>query len=98
MNTVVRKEIPFDHFSLNSEASRLVFAWLKSNMANKICVLQKKKKLSRHLPNCTMSDLFQDSSLAFFRRLTESEISEQVSRQVVTGEPNSLPGVSPFAL
>ena len=45
-----------------------------------------------------MSDLFQDSSLAFFRRLTESEISEQVSRQVATGEPNSLPGVSPFAL
>ena len=98
MNTVVRKEVPFDHFSLNSEASRLVFAWLKSNMANRICVLQKKKKkLSRHLPNCTMSDLFQDS-LAFFRRLIESEISEQASRQVATGEPNSLPGVSPCAL
>ena len=45
-----------------------------------------------------MSDLFQDSSLAFFRRLIESEISEQASRQVAPGESNSLPGVSPFAL
>ena len=32
-------------------------------------------KLSRHLPNCTMFDLFRDFFLAFFP-ITESEISE----------------------
>ena len=44
-------------------------------------------KLSSHLPNCTMSYLFRDFSLAFFT-IIESEISEQASRQVVTEEPN----------
>ena len=36
-------------------------------------------KLSRHLPNCTMSDLFRDFFLAFLS-LIESEISEQASK------------------
>ena len=44
-------------------------------------------KLSRHLLNCAMSDLFQDFSLAVFP-LIESEISEQASRQAATEEPN----------
>ena len=39
-------------------------------------------KLSRHLPNCTMSDLFLDFSLI------ESKISEQASQQIATEEPN----------
>ena len=42
-------------------------------------------KLSRHLPNCTVSDLFRDFFLA---SLIESKISEQASRQVATEEPN----------
>ena len=36
-------------------------------------------KLSRYLPNYTMSDLFQDFFLAFLS-LIESEISEQASK------------------
>ena len=36
-------------------------------------------KLSRHLPNCTVFDLFRDFSLVFFS-LIESEISEQANR------------------
>ena len=36
-------------------------------------------KLSRHLPNRTMSDLFRDFFLAFLS-LIESEISEQASK------------------
>ena len=44
-------------------------------------------KLSRHLSNCTMFDLFRDFFLAFFP-IIESEISEQASRQVATEEPN----------
>ena len=36
-------------------------------------------KLSRHLPNCTMSDLFRDFFLAFLS-LIESKISEQASK------------------
>ena len=47
-------------------------------------------KLSPHLPNCTMFDLFRDFSLAFFP-LIESEISEQASRQVATEETKSFP-------
>ena len=43
-------------------------------------------KLSRHLPNCTVFDLFRDFSLAFFS-LIESEILEQANRQVTTEEP-----------
>ena len=35
----------------------------------------------------TMSDLFRDFSRVFFS-VTESEISEQTSRQIVTEEPN----------
>ena len=46
-----------------------------------------KLKLSRHLPNCTMSDLFRDFSLVFFS-LIESEISEQASRQIAIEELN----------
>ena len=98
MNTVVRKEVPFDHFSLNSEASRLVFAWLKSNMANKICVLQKKKKAVTPSAKLYYVRPFPGLLSSFFRRLIESEISEQASRQVAKREPNSLPGVSPCAL
>ena len=40
-------------------------------------------KLSHHLPNSTMFDLFRDFFLAFFS-IIESEISEQASRQVAT--------------
>ena len=45
-------------------------------------------ELSCHaiVPNCTMSDHFPDSSLAF--SLIGSEISEQASRHVATEEPN----------
>ena len=46
-----------------------------------------KLKLSRHLPNCTMSDLFRDFSLVFFS-LIESEISEQASRQIAIEKLN----------
>ena len=48
-----------------------------------------KLKLSRHLPNCTMSDLFRDFSLVFFFSLIESEISEQASRQMAIEELNN---------
>ena len=44
-------------------------------------------KLSRHLPNYTMFDLFRDFFFSFFP-IVESEISEQASRQVATEEPN----------
>ena len=44
-------------------------------------------KLSCHLPNYTMFNLFQEFFLAFFA-IIESEISEQASRQVATEEPN----------
>ena len=47
-----------------------------------------KLKLSRHLPNCTMSDLFRDFSLVFFS-LIEIEISEQASRQMAIEELNN---------
>ena len=36
-------------------------------------------KLSPHLPNCTMSDVFRDFFLAFLS-LIESEISERTSK------------------
>ena len=47
-------------------------------------------KLSSHLPDYVMSDLFRDFSLAFFFFFLsiESEFSEQASRQVTTEEPN----------
>ena len=38
-------------------------------------------KLSSHLPNCIMSDLFRDLFLAF-RSLIESEISEQANKSL----------------
>ena len=43
-------------------------------------------KLSRHVPNGNMFDLFWNFSLAFSS--IESEISEQASLQVATEEPN----------
>ena len=43
-------------------------------------------ELSRHLPNCTMFDLFRNFSLAFFS-LIESKLLAQASRQVATEEP-----------
>ena len=39
-------------------------------------------KLSCHLPNCTMSDLFRDFYLAFLS-LIKSETSEKASRYIV---------------
>ena len=47
-------------------------------------------KLSRHVPNCSMFDLFRDFYLVFFF-ITESEISERASGQVATAvEPNKF--------
>ena len=46
-------------------------------------------KLSRRLPNCTMSDFLRDFSLVFFS-LIEIEISEQASRQITTEEPKKV--------
>ena len=45
-------------------------------------------KLSCHLPNCIMSNLFWDFSFVLFFLLIESKISEQTSMQVATEEPN----------
>ena len=44
-------------------------------------------KLSRHLPNFIISDLFQDFPLVFFF-VNWSEILEQESRRVATEKPN----------
>ena len=43
-------------------------------------------KLSRHLPNCAVFDLFRDFFLTFYR-LLKVKFSEQSSRQVATEEP-----------
>ena len=45
-------------------------------------------KLSCHLPNCIISNLFQDFSFVLFFSLIESKISEETSLQVATEEPN----------
>ena len=44
-------------------------------------------KLSRHLPNCTVSDHFLVFFLALFS-LFKSDFSEQARRQIATEEPN----------
>ena len=46
-------------------------------------------KLSRRLPNCTMSDFLREFSLFLFS-LIESEISEQASLQITKEEPKKV--------
>ena len=46
-------------------------------------------KLSRRLPNCTMSDFLREFSQFFFS-LIESEISEQASLQITKEEPKKV--------
>ena len=53
--------------------------WLKERESNKSREHRAELKLSRHLPNCIMSDLFRDFFPAFLS-LIESEIAERASK------------------
>ena len=73
--------------SSNSDYNKVRIAVISWTSALSEYKHEAQPKLSRYLPNCTMCDHFPDISQGFFSS-TESEISEQASRQVATEEPN----------
>ena len=75
---LVRSTIKFEY-------TRAVIGW--ESVLYKSIEHRVELKLSRHLPNCTMSDHFLVFSLALFS-LIKSELSEQARRQKAKEEPN----------